>query len=143
MKTLAAALFLLAGGIGIAAWLHLSRQPYYPVARVAAPEGIVYTAFSGRAAGEEACRAANERFVEPIRAQCKSCAVEFMRCEREAEAAQQRLAAAQGAHVLYVRDTVIVIAGPDLAAAESCRIIAADLEKHAVPNARCVAPAKG
>ena len=132
-------LLALAAGIAAAAYWHFSNEPYYPVARVAAPGGLTYTAFSGETRGRDACVAANERFVEPLRKDCPACAVLFERCENRADMMKLRVAATSDAVVLS-RGLSLAVAGPGELAKATCEVIAQDLAKRGLEGSRCLTP---
>jgi hypothetical protein len=133
-------LVALAGGVALAAYLYVRNQPYYPVARVAAPGGLTYTAFSGETRGRDACTAANERFVDPLRKDCPDCTVLFERCESKAEMMRLRVAAVSDPVVLS-RGVSLAVAGPRALAHATCELIAQDLAKRGLEGSRCL-PAK-
>lgn len=127
----------LAGGVGIAAYLYYIDKPYYPVARIAAPGGLTYTAFSAQARGRGACAEANERFVGSLRLDCPECTVLFERCESNAEAMKLRVAAVSDPVVLS-RGLQLAVAGPREAAVMACEAIAQDLAKRGVEGSSCL-----
>jgi hypothetical protein len=134
---LAGVALALAGGAGIAAYLHYSSKPYYPIARILAPGGLTYTAFSAQARGHDACAEANERFVGPLRTDCPTCTVLFERCESNAEAMKLRVAAVSDPVVLS-RNLQLAVAGPREAAVTACEAIVQDLIKRGVEGSRCL-----
>ena len=129
----------LAGGVGVAAYLHLSSKPYYPIARVAAPGGLTYTAFSAETRGHDACVEANERFIGPLRNDCPACAVLFERCESNAEVMKLRVAAVSDPVVLS-QGLSLAVAGPRDVAIAACETIAQDLAKRGIEGSRCLRP---
>jgi hypothetical protein len=137
LKKLAGVMLALAGGIGLAAYLYVRNEPYYPVARVAAPGGLTYTAFSGQTRGREACVSANELFVEPLRKDCPACTVLFERCESRAEMMKLRVAAVSDPVVLS-RGLALAVAGPGELARATCELIAQDLVKRGLEGSRCL-----
>ncbi len=134
---LAGVALALAGGVGIAAYLHASNKPYYPIARIVAPGGLTFTAFSAQARGQAACAEANERFVGSLRNDCPACTVLFERCESNAEAMKLRVAAVSDPVVLS-RGLQLAVAGPREAAVTECEAIAQDLVKRGVEGSRCL-----
>lgn len=129
----------LAGGAGIAAYLHYSSTPYYPIARIVAPDGLTYTAFSPEARGRDACMEANERFVGPLRNDCPACIVLFERCESNAEVMKLRVAAV-GDPVVLSKGVSLAVAGPRGAAISECEAIAKDLARRGIEGSRCLRP---
>src|SRR5918996_4831790 len=74
--------------IGVSLWLahmHVESQTYHPVVRLASPDGLVYTAVQDATHERQACGAANDRFLRPVKQGCKACEVVVARCERELE----------------------------------------------------------
>lgn len=136
---LAGVALALAGGVGIAAYLHYSSKPYYPIARIAAPDGLTYTAFSAEARGRDACMEANERFVGPLRNDCPACTVLFERCESNAEVMKLRVAAV-GDPVVLSRGLSLAVAGPREVAITACEAVAQDLAKRGIEGSRCLRP---
>jgi hypothetical protein len=130
-------LLALAAGIAVATYLYARNESYYPVARVATPEGLTYTAFSGERRGREACVSANDLFVEPLRKDCPACTVLFERCESRAEMMKLRVAAASEPVVLS-RGVALAVAGPRELAKASCELIAQDLAKRGLEGSRCL-----
>ena len=79
MKQALIALVLIAVGSWLA-HLHVASQTYYPVVRLASPDGLVYTTVQDEVQERRACGAANDRFLKPIKELCKTCQVVFARC---------------------------------------------------------------
>jgi hypothetical protein len=129
-------LLALAGGLALAAYVYARNAPYYPVARVAAPGGLTYTAFSEETRGRDACAEANERFVDPLRKDCPACAVLFERCENKARMMELRVAATSDPVVLS-RGLSLAVAGPRELAVTACETIAQDLAKRGLEGSRC------
>src|SRR6267378_6385217 len=74
--------------IGIGSWLahlHVVSQLYYPVVQLSSPEGLTYTAVQDSTQARQACGAANERFLGPVKERCKQCQVVLARCARNLE----------------------------------------------------------
>ena len=65
------------------AHLHVVSQSYQPVVQLASPDGLVYTAVQDSKHERQECGAANDRFLAPVKQQCKQCRVVLARCERE------------------------------------------------------------
>jgi len=132
---IAGALLALAGGVALAAYLYERDRPYYPVARIASPEGLVYTAFSDLVRGREACAAANQRFLEPFRSDCPGCTVLSERCESREEG--MRLRVAESGPVVVSPGVALALSGPRELARATCELIARDLAKRGVERSRC------
>src|SRR3954470_12035830 len=80
--------------LGIAsllAHLYVESQVYYPVVTLQLPEGVSVAAVFAETKERKACGAANDRFLAPIKAQCKECKVVSARCERELDGLNQAL----------------------------------------------------
>ena len=129
-------LVALAGGVAIAAYLHAGEAHYYPIARIAAPDGLTYTAFSRETRGRDACVEANQRFIADFRAGCPACNVMFEGCESRAVAIQLRVAVSDP--VVVSRGLSLAIAGPRDLAAAACKSIVQDLSTRGLDGARCL-----
>ena len=66
MKQAIIAALLIAAG-AVLAHLHVVAQTYHPVVRLAAPDGLTYTALQDPTSERQACGEANERFIVPLR----------------------------------------------------------------------------
>lgn len=106
------------------------------MARIAAPDGLTYTAFSQETRGREACAEANQRFIADFRAGCPACNVTFERCESKAVAIELRVAVADP--VVVSRGMSLAIAGPRDLAAATCKSIVQDLSTRGLDGARCI-----
>lgn len=124
-----------AGGIALAAYFHVGESRYYPVARIAAPDGIVYTAFSDEMIGRDACVEANQRFVADFRAGCPDCTVVYARCESKDEAIRLRIEGSDP--VVLSPGMALAVAGPPNFANATCESIAQDLVRRGV-DGRCL-----
>ena len=131
--------------IGAGAWLahlHVAAQTYHPVVQVLAPEGLTYTAVQDATSERSACGTANDRFLGPLKAQCKQCQVVYARCARSLEGLE--LSILEGSpiphHLVYAPGLRIAIAGPAAMAKASCDFLVGDLVKRGVRNAACVYP---
>lgn len=127
---------MLAAGAAIAAavW-HVHGALYYPVVRVATPEGLTFTAFSTETRGRADCAAANEHFLEPIRRDCPACEVLSAHCESKSEAI--RLRTALGDPVVLSGGLTLAVAGPPELARATCKHLANDLLKRGITGSRC------
>ncbi|HXM80315.1 MAG TPA: hypothetical protein VN929_00145 [Burkholderiales bacterium] len=134
--------------IGAGAWLahlHVVSQAYHPVVRVNAPEGLSYVAVLDPTSERQACGAANERFLRPVKEGCKKCEVAYARCERRLEPLEQDLydGKAIGYHRVYAPGVRVAILGPASAAKATCEFLAADMMKRGMPSAACLNPMPG
>ena len=137
LKAAAGVVLALAGGIAIAGYLHVGERAYYPVARVAAPDGLTYTAFADETRGRDACIEANQSFLEDFRLGCPTCIVESARCESREDAIKLRVAISDP--VVVSRGMSLAVAGPRDLAAATCRSIVEDLVKRGFESTRCLA----
>lgn len=138
LKAAAGVLLALAGGVAIAGYLYIGQRPHYPVARVAAPDGLTYTAFADETRGRDACIEANDRFISDFRAGCPTCIVEFSRCESKDEAIRLRVGIS--GPLVVSRGMSVAVAGPHDFAAATCQSIVQDLRKRGIENSRCLSP---
>jgi hypothetical protein len=131
--------------IAIGSWLahlHVASQLYYPVVRLASPDGVVYTTVQNEVQERRACGAANDRFLKPIKETCKQCQVVFARCDRKLEGLEQALAegAALPHHQVFAPGLRIAIVGPAAPAKAACDFIARDMVTRGIRAAVCVDP---
>ena len=141
MKQTLLVIVLIAAGAWLA-HLHVAAQTYHPVVQVLAPEGLTYTAVQDPTSERSACGAANERFLGPLKAQCRQCRVLYARCARSLEGLE--LAIYEGKpipqHLVHAPGLRIAIAGPAGMAKSSCDFLAGDMVKRGVRNTACVYP---
>ena len=133
--------------IGIGSWLahlHVVSQLYYPVVQLSSPEGLTYTAVQDATQERQACGAANERFLGPVKGRCKQCKVVFARCERNLEGLE--LALLDGVplphHRVFAPGIRMAIVGSPEAARTTCEYIAGDMVKRGLRSAACVYPSR-
>ena len=143
MKQAAVALVLLA----IASWLahtHVAGLIYYPVVQLRSPEGLTYTAVQDSTHERQACGAANERFLGPVKERCKQCKVVFARCERVLEGLE--LALLDGVplphHRVFAPGIRMAIVGSPESAKTTCEYIAGDMVRRGLRSAACVYPSR-
>jgi hypothetical protein len=141
MKQAILVIVLIVAGAWLA-HLHVASQTYHPVVQVLAPEGLTYTAVQDPTSERSACGAANDRFLGPLKAQCKQCQVLYARCARSLEGLE--LSIRDGTpipqHLVYAPGLRIAIAGPAGMAKASCDFLAGDLVKRGVRSATCLYP---
>ena len=131
--------------IAAGAWLahlHVAAQTYHPVVQVLAPEGLTYTAVQDPTSERGACGAANDRFLGPLKAQCKQCQVLYARCARSLEGLELSIHEGKPIpqHLVYAPGLRIAIAGPAETAKASCDFLVGDLVRRGVRTAACVYP---
>ena len=135
----AAVLIAVSAGL---AHLHVVSQTYHPVVQLSSPDGLVYTAVQDPKHERQACGAANDRFLAPVKRECKECKVVVARCERELEglelAVHERRQIAQ--HVVTGPGVRMAIAGPEATAKASCQQIAEQMVRSGLRSAACVRP---
>lgn len=142
MKKLAIAALLCIAGV-VLAHMHVVAQRYYPMVKVASPEGLTFIAVQDMTQQRQACGDANARFLEPVKARCKSCKVVSARCERVVDGEEER-ALLEGQPVpgfLVVAPGLrLSISGPEASAKENCEYIAGDMVKRGMRSAVCLPP---
>lgn len=131
--------------IAVSVWLghlHVVSQTYHPVVRLASPDGLVYTAVQDATHERQACGAANDRFLGPVKQGCKDCRVVLARCERQLEGFE--LLVDEGKkiqHPMVIGPGVrLAIAGPEAPAKASCEQIASQMVRNGLRSAACVSP---
>jgi hypothetical protein len=136
---------LLVGAAAFLAHLHVESQTYHPVVQLASPEGLNFTAVLKETRDRAACGAANERFLRPLKQQCKDCRVVMARCERNLEGLERALqdGAATSYHVVVGPGLRMAISGPPQMAKWSCDHIAAGMAGKGIRRAACLPPAAG
>jgi len=133
MRRLAIVALLLVTGSAVA-HLHVARQSYTPVIRIASPDGLTYTALFEPRDDWYACAEANRRFLDPVKERCTACEVVFARCERTLD---ETPALGGGGYRLSAPGLHIAIAGPERSAKLSCDHIASQVSKHGVTASTC------
>ena len=140
LLTIVIAIVLLAAA-GAVAHFHVAAQSYYPVVRIAAPEGLSYLAVMEVQRERQGCGAANDRYLRPIKAMCDKCRIVYARCERELEDLEAKLR--DGKPVGYPQvdspGLRMAVIGDGRMAKKMCDFIAADMMKRGVSAATCVA----
>jgi hypothetical protein len=131
--------------VAVSAWLahlHVVSQTYYPVVSLASPDGLIYTAVLDAKLERQACGAANDRFLAPVKKSCKECKVVVARCERQLEGFE--LAVYDGRqiphHLIRGPGVRMAIAGPAQSAKASCEQIAGHMVRSGIRSAACVSP---
>lgn len=129
----------------VLAHMHVVAQRYYPMVKVATPDGVTFIAVQDMTRERQACGEANDRFLEPVKARCKECKVLAARCERVVDGAEER-ALLEGrptpGYLVVAPGLRVAINGPDHTARASCEYIASDMLKRGLRGATCL-PAKG
>jgi len=141
MKQAAVALVLLA----IASWLaytHVAGLIYYPVVQLRSPEGLTYTAVQDSTNDRQGCGAANDRFLRPLKEQCKQCKVVFARCARTLEGLEAELqdGVPLPYHRVFAPGIRLAIVGSAAPAKITCELIAGGMVQRGLSSAACVYP---
>lgn len=136
---------VLVGAAALLAHLHVESQTYHPVVQLASPDGLNFTAVLKETRDRSACGAANERFLRPLKEQCKNCRVVMARCERNLDGLERALqdGKAIAHHVVVGPGLRMAISGPPQIAKWSCDYIAAEMTGKGVRRAACLPPAGG
>lgn len=134
---------LLAAVSVLIAHLHAVSQRYYPVVKVAAPDGVTFLAVLAETAERPACSEANRRFLAPLKADCPDCDIVYARCARELDGLELAL---QDDHplpfpVVRAAGLRLAIEGDAAIAQAVCGFIALDVQRR-LGAASCAA-AKG
>ena len=142
MRNMVIAGVLLAVG-AVLAHMHVVAQSYYPMVTIAAPEGLTYIAVQDARSERQACGAANERFLTPIKAACKECRVVAARCERIVQGDEEKalLEGTPSPNYLVVAPGLrMTIEGPEASAKRDCDFIAGDMVSRGMRSAACIYP---
>jgi hypothetical protein len=135
---------VLVGVASLIAHLYVQSQVYYPVIHVALPEGVSVAAVLAETKERKACGTANDRFLTPIKQQCKECKLISARCERELEGID--LALRQGDPIPYpmvmAKEARVAFMGPPDLAKIGCDAAAATMVAKGFKSAACVPPKK-
>lgn len=118
-------------------------QSYYPVVRLSSPDGLTYIAVQDALQERQACGAANERFLRPVKRGCKACQVIVARCERHLEGLELAVHEHRSIpyHLVSGPGVRMAIEGPEAAARASCEQIASEMVRGGLQLAACVPPA--
>ena len=126
----------------VLAYMHVASQVYYPVVRIASPDGVSYTALMDPTDDRRDCGAANERFLGPVKSQCQDCKVVFARCERKSEAIDLAIHHGEPVrlHWVVLSGLRIAVVGPEETAKAICDQIAGVLLKGGLRSSGCLHP---
>ena len=133
---------LLVIAIGAAMYDYATQRDYYPVAKIAGPADVTFTALLDSRRRLKACIAANAEFLDPIARGCADCRVLFAQCVNKATAIAIGLQAREAAHQYWVvsEGVIVAVVGVDAGARETCEAVAADLARRGM-RSRCIHPA--
>jgi hypothetical protein len=131
--------------IAISAWLahwHAATQVYHPVVQLTSADGLTYTAVQASTSDRQACGAANDRVLRPLKEHCRKCEVHFARCARKLEGLEAALHedAALPHHRILAPGIRVAIVGRAAPAKRSCELIAGDMLRRGLRSAACVYP---
>jgi len=122
--------------LGAALVFFLRPTPYFPVARIAAPEGVTLSFLQDQAPSETDCQAANQRATAAMLANCKECSLAEARCvDTRPKELGQTAAGAQD--MIAAKGLQILITAPPPAAHALCQSLAAGIGASD-PTAKCV-----
>jgi hypothetical protein len=118
---------------------YVPHEHYYPVAKIAAPGGVVFTAFLDGRRGIKQCTAANAELLVPVARECRQCKVLFAQCLEKAKALELTLQAGEAAHQYWVvsQGVTIAVGGVETSARASCEAVAADLASKGM-RSQCI-----
>lgn len=137
MKKIAIAAVLCIAG-AVLAHMHVVAQRYYPMVKVASPEGLTFVAVQDMTPQRQACGEANNRFLEPVKALCKDCKVIAARCERVIDGGEERALLEDPGYVVVAPGLRLSISGPENSAKANCEYIAGDMVRRGLPGAACL-----
>lgn len=122
--------------VGVALVMTLRPTAYFPIARVAAPEGVMLSFLQDQVKTEADCQAANQRVTATMLANCKECSLAETRCAGEAakelgqtHPGNQDMIAAKGLRIL--------ITAPPAAAHALCHSLATGIAANDA-TAQCI-----
>ena len=140
-KILVGAGIVIAGAV--LAHLHAVSQSYHPTVKVLAPEGVTFLAIQDPTQERQACGAANQRFIGPLKEHCKDCQIIWARCER-AITGNEEAALLKGepseSYLVLAPGLRLAISGPVEAAKTSCDYLVGTLTKQGLRSAACIYP---
>ena len=138
-----AILVLLAAGAVLARY-HVDNQRYFPVTKLASADGYTFVLVQDRVDTRGACGAANDRYLDRVKATCLQCDVVYARCERELQGLELALLMGDPVpmHVVVAPGVRLAIEGSVRTLRSDCEQIAATIVKSGVKSAACVYPGK-
>lgn len=122
--------------VGAALVMTLRPTPQYPVARIAAPDGITLSFLQERVKSAEDCQAANQRVTTAMLATCHECSLAEARCVGEAPA-ELSTATAGSQDMVSAKGLRILINAPPSAAHALCQSLATGIAANDA-TARCM-----
>jgi len=138
------ALFLLALLVAgaVVAHYHVQNQHYFPVTLLQSADGYTFHMVQDRAQTRRACGEANDRFIEPLKAQCPQCRIVYARCERELQGLELQLLMGEAVplHVVVAPGMRMALEGSSPNLRRACDELAASIVRTGVPSAACAYP---
>jgi len=120
---LSAAAIIILGAVLV--WT-LRPTPYFPVARIAAPEGVTLSFLQDQAPSEADCQTANQRATAAMLASCKECSLAEARCvDTRPKELGQTTPGAQD--MVAAKNLQILVTAPPAAAHALCQTLAAGI----------------
>jgi hypothetical protein len=137
MKSFSIGLGIFALSAGLA-----SAAEYYPISRVATPEGYSLTAVQQSRSKRDACIDANRRFTDSITSNCAACRVEASQCKTRLSTAERAAAAGKAVknYSVAAKGIRIVLSGSKDVVKTACEQIAGDTVRRGISGAACVNP---
>ena len=129
--------------IGIAAaYFYLRTTTWYPVARVATPEGYTLTVVMAPVANRKRCEIVNRAFIDPVIKGCPACRLELERCDGSLSGAEKALVSndALSDYSVNAAGIRMLVTGPAGIAKGACEQIATDMVRAGAQTAACAYP---
>jgi hypothetical protein len=141
MKQLIVAAVLIIAGVA-GAYFYLRTTTYYPVVRLAAPEGYTVTVVQGPVANRERCDFVNRAFTNPLQKSCPACKLEFAHCETTLTDAERALVSGEplADYAVGAAGIRMLLTGPASAVKTACEQIAVDMVRAGTQSAACAYP---
>jgi len=140
MKQTLIAIVLIAAA-AVVAHYHVAAQRYFPIVHISSSDGLSYLAVMDPTPERQACGAANDRYLKPIKQLCRDCRIDYARCERALEGLEAQIH--DGKPVPHPAIDApgfrMAIVGEADMAQKTCAYIAAGMVKQGVRAAACVA----
>jgi hypothetical protein len=132
--------------LAIGAWFahaHVASQIYHPVVQVRSAEGLTYTAVQASTSDRQACGAANDRFLRPLKETCRQCELQFARCARTLDGLEAALRDDMPLphYRVFAPGIRLAIVGRRASAKTTCEFIAGDMVRRGLRSAACLYPA--
>jgi len=141
MKKALFLLVLLAAG-AVAAHYHVQNQHYFPVTLMKSTDGYTFHMVQNLVETRSECGKANDRFVEPLKGQCRQCKIIYARCERELRGLELKLLMGEPVqmHVVVAPGLRVGMEGPADRVKLDCEFMAESIVRAGLPSAACAFP---